>query len=410
MDTCHTIVFDLLRCAISKEQFVPKRDICSDWSAIYDIIHKNKLHGIIYPVVKNFQERLALPDDVYKKWQLQVLQRSAYQQRANRETLALLSAAHAQGIDALTFKGLALAQLYPFAETRFSGDCDILVSDEHCKRMERLMTERSYSCNKELSKQNVHIWLLPNTLLVELHLRLWEDFDNEHTAILHRLRLDAEETRLLTQQDGGRFYTLGHWQHLVYQIYHIVKHLTYKGIDIVHFSDITLFVNKHIQNIDMPLFWQAMRELGYDVFCEFFFRTCVQYLGMSPDALCPALASTPLALGDILAEILQVGIVQHGSKQADDASVTVYRSYYRSGKKSRFALFTQLIFPKPSELNSRYKYAQRCVVLLPVAWVHRAFVRLFGKKETNGSLSEQISGSMDIATRRLELLKDLRLM
>ena len=75
--------------------------------------------------------------------------------------------------------------------------------------------------------------------------------------------------------------TLGFTEHLIFQMFHIIKHFVVQGVGFRYFMDITLYINHYIKELDLQRFWNSMEELGYDKFCDVFFWCCNQCLGMT---------------------------------------------------------------------------------------------------------------------------------
>jgi hypothetical protein len=407
MTELQQFLFGLVQCALNPDAPLPSTPQDMDWGALYKLLRESKLHGVVYPVLARLPS--PPPPDVMGAWRTMVLRHAMKRSVTMHETKRLFEAAYARGLTPVLFKGEALAELYPDPLLRFSSDLDILVQESEKDAMADLLTELGYVLLED-PKQYVNSWTIPDKIFLEVHFVLWEDFNNETTEILDALDLAAPETRTKINLDGLDIETLGYAQHLIYQMYHIVKHMTFRGIELRHFVDTSLFVNRHCRDMDRDYFFRSMADLGYEYFVNVFFGICIHYFYMKPDALPPSVPVNEADEKALLASFLESAMVTVMDKASELASTSVYQMFYRgknpSGSKSR--LWLSMLFPSMDTLSARYDYAHKYPVLLPVAWVHRLFSRVFGREKDRGG--KLFSRGYEMADKRLALMKDLKLL
>lgn len=407
MTELQQFIFGLVRCALNPDEPVPDppRDI--DWIALYKLLRESKLHGVVYPVLARLST--PPPSDIMESWRTMVFSHVMKRAVTMHETRRLFAAAYARGLTPVLFKGEALAELYPDPVLRFSSDLDILAQLSEKKAIESLLTELGYTMLED-GKQYVTSWTIPNKIFLEVHFMLWEDFQNDTTRVLDSLDLTAPQTRTKINPGGIEIETLGYTQHLIYQIYHIVKHMTFRGIELRHFVDVSLFVNHHFADIDRDYFFRCMKELGYEYFVNVFFSICIHHFLMKPDALPLSIAVNQADEEALLASFLESAMVTVMDKASELASTSVYQMFYRSKTPSgsKLRLWISMLFPSMDTLSARYDYAHKHHILLPVAWVHRLFSRVFGREKDKGG--KLFSRGYELADKRLALMKDLRLL
>lgn len=346
-----------------------------DWPEIYSLLLRARLDGITYRTVSELPSALRPDSELLSYWKNQVLQKGVRQIMANQELKYVLTQARQHHINLIVFKGASLAALYPEPNMRFSSDSDLLVSSSQRSAAEDMLTQLGYTYYKEASKQYVPVYRIRSgnrCLSIELHERLWEDYTGKQVNLLASLRLDAPESLLYMDACNIPITTLGYEEHLVFQIFHIAKHFSLEGLRLSYLTDIVLYVNTYFSHIDFQRFQSIMKELKYDVFCDFLFKLGVTYLGMNSLALSDEYRDLPLN-EHVLEDLFMAGQTEEDPGQAW-ASTELIASYFTRNtavastpKKQTLRTF----FPAPGDLKDKFAYAKKCPLLLPLAWIHR---------------------------------------
>lgn len=351
----------------------------TDWTQQFDLLRRGKLHGIVYKTVSQLPDEHRPDQNLINAWKVDSFQKGFQQLAATQEVRHVLQAATKQGIYPVLFKGLALAALYPEPSMRFTSDADLFISEDQRPAMEELLITLGYTKAPGASKDHVPVYRI-NTdnrcLSIELHDCLWEDYTGAQAEILKSINFTNPETLLEVSPFGFPIRTLGHEEHLVYQVFHIAKHFAFEGLRLRFLTDITLFVNAYKNQIDFDHFWQSMDKLGYSSFCGALFKICSTYLGMTDSVLKPEHTALPIN-EQLIVDIVLAGKV--GEHQIENwASTHMLASYFMRDNKTSSGIKRKLeiFFPMPSELKDKFSYAKKCPILLPVAWIHRFFSAL----------------------------------
>ncbi len=381
-----------------------------DWDQTYHLLSKGKLTGITYNTVAKLPEDVKPESGFLARWKGQVFSRGMHQLMANGELSRVLSAATEKGLHPIPFKGILLSCLYPEPNMRFSCDADIYIDTSEKAEMETLLVSLGFTPNLEHSIEHVAVYQnfkSGHKLAIELHDCLWEDYVGPQTKVLESLKLTSPDTLIHTTACGISVCTLGHTQHLIYQIFHAAKHFAFDALPMRYLLDLTVFINAHYNHIDFPAFWDAMKKLSYDKFSHSLFQICVSYMGMNEGSLNPAYVSLPLN------ESLLVDLVDAGReldpKIGHWASKEAILPYFLRQNKigtTEFERKKSRYFPSAEELKDKFGYAKKCKLLLPVAWCHRfisAFIYVVRNKIQKRSTTTIFSN----ADYRLALLQDL---
>jgi len=409
MNPLYETIFTLTNAAIHPSSAKPVTSV-SDWVELLDLLRRGKLHGITYKTVSTLTETKTAPEGFLTAWKADTFRSGMKQLASTQELQHILKLAGEQNLTPVLFKGIVLADLYPEPSMRFSSDADIFIPVDQRPSMEQLLVSQGYVLIPGASKEHVPVYHINSgnrCLKIELHDCLWEDYTGTQADILESLQLTAPDTLLTLSPLGIPVLTLGHTEHLIYQIFHIAKHFAFEGLRLRFLTDLTLFINTYKSEIDFTRFWNTMELLGYSAFCDSLFRICNRYLEMSD---CVLSSKEDLPLNEaFLEDIVLAGKV--GDHQINNwASTDMLAAYFMRDNKASSGLKHKLeiFFPMPSALKDKFSYAKKCPLLLPIAWIHRFFSALRYSilcKKQNQSASDVLSN----AEYRLALMKSVGL-
>lgn len=369
----------------------------TDWEKVYELARTNSLIGVTYDVAK---AQSSLPEELRKKWDMFRFKIFVRQKKHFHMLIDLIHEIQDADIDYAIFKGIVIADCYPNPAYRPSSDSDILVDKRNTNAVCQMIERRGYIKNDEKTKANVFYYKHHESgHVIELHTSVYEDYEGKKIDMLRAADLESPSKRITVDIDGEKIRTLGHNEHLVYQMFHIIKHFMLEGANIRFFTDIALFVNRHIDELSVDYFWNMMDKLNYGFFCENFLAICVNYFGMNESFLN---GRKPKASKEVL-EAMIIDFIYKGDAaqlRNSDWQLIANLEPYFTGKlttvgKNKAKRIVHFLFPNGKELGQRYKYAKQNSIFLPVAWVHRClyktFWQLFKKKEYDYSAVQKMS-------------------
>lgn len=384
-----------------------------EWSQIYTFLLRGKLLGVTYRCVTQLPASIQPPENILSSWK-QLSFTKGFQQLISVSELArVIRTATDKNLHPIIFKGITLATLYPEPNMRFSSDSDIYIMPTERSSMEQLLLELGYTKNEKCSKEHVPVYQnfnAANKLTIELHDCLWEDYTGKQTDILEELHLIEPFSLINTCACNIPICTLGHTEHLIYQIFHVAKHFALDSLPLRYLVDLTLFVNNHSDQIDVKRFWNAMEQLNYTIFSNSLFTICSIHLGMKQEMLHPSLPSNEIN-DRLLTDIFTLGVTLPENLGHWASTTPIVPYFLRKNKiaitktqrtKSRF-------FPSADELNDNFSYAKKHRILLPIAWVHR-FINAFVYVIRNLKRKRSTSAILNNADYRLSLLQELEML
>lgn len=324
----------------------------------------------------------------------------------------VLSLAGQKGIPFIIFKGCVLAGLYPQYIQRSSCDTDIFVYDVYRQQAIDMLVEAGYVINEEHSKEQVCVLRyssFPHT--IELHTCLWEDYQGKRLDILESMNLTAKEKLITLETCGFQVMTLGYEEHLIYQLFHIIKHFSLEGIGVKYLADITLYVDAYGKYIDFEQFWDRLEQLDYAKFAHYLFAICIEFLGMDSSILENRQMEMGEELYEFMLDLFNGGVF--GGEKKDSWQIlgmmTPYFTGEKKGAKSRLTRKLAVIFPRARDLQDHYAYARKHPILLPVAWVHKA-VNYLIKYKQKGDDWYSAGEKLDVAEHRIDLMDKMGLL
>ncbi len=329
-----------------------------DINKVLEMAGAGMILPLIYPVLK----LIATNEDIEKLVRNQCIRQLVIYEEIRK----ILAEVNKEGLRFVIFKGPVLAQLYPQFLTRISSDTDILVEESQIAQAEKLLKELGYEKNEEHSKQSVLVYALANRHVVELHTRLWEDYNGKTISLLEAMKIDSIDTLRVTNCCGINLTTLGVNEQLIYLIFHMVKHFSFMGTDLKSLVDIALYVDYYIDEIDVDALWDRLRILEYDVFAINMFDICHKYFNMTERIysnkymIDKGIGESELRYENVdalIERMYQLGFLYDGENDTTVASSIAYQSWFdkdrRCGKIRTFICF---LFPGCNNLSHRYMY------------------------------------------------------
>ena len=400
----------LLRCAIRGEKV--NKEVFKQYEGIKcsKLVKRAKENGQSFLLNEVINEYVVYCGEEIKD--TQNLQYTIYEYEKYKCIRNVIKQAKDNNIPFVIFKGCVLADLYPNYIQRSSCDTDIYVDKEYRQQSIDMLVNCGYVINEEKSKGEVCVLKYDKfPHVIELHTCLWEDYNGRRLDILESMQLTDKDRLIEVEACGMKVTTLGYEEHLIYQLFHIIKHFSLEGIGVKYLADITLFVNAYGKYIEYDQFWDKLEKLDYAKFSHYLFAICVEFLGMDDSIL----NNRHMVIGDELLELmfdLFNGGVMTGSKKDSWQILGIMTPYFTGEKKAgknKFMRKMAVIFPRAKDLQDCYSYAKKLPILLPIAWVDRA-IKFFKRYYSPISNSYSTGEKLDVAEHRISLMNKMGLL
>lgn len=333
---------------------------------------KNSLSPFCYNGIMGWEPADTNATGILSQWKQEALLGTIGQMRKDKELLAVLNAFTENEIKYALFKGMVLSVLYPKPNIRYSSDSDIWVDETCFDKAHKLLTSMGFVKDEMHSKDCVFNYS-NQYLYIEMHKFLWEDYTGKKIDKIKELNWTDSNKFVKVSIGSSEYDALGYTEHLEFMFFHTIKHYVYSGFGIRHLVDVVVYVNKHIESIDIDKFWNDMETLGYSTFCLTALNACIKYLGMDK-RIVSGKSETP----DEFLEKFILAAIDSGTFGNPLVRVTKLDSFYDEGKKDSKTL--RSIFPPYKEMCLQFEMVRKCCLLLPIAWIYRLGCFAFNPK------------------------------
>ena len=208
-----------------------------------------------------------------------------YRHAAHETMKALFAEASRRGIRMAVIKGVVLEDCYPPDLIRNSWDIDLYIPDDQREAFNRIMQEQGMTLTSDIykSQQGVDVFCTPSGLKIEVHYIIFRMFSARQRRILRKRGYFSADCLMPCTAAGIDCVTMKPEAHLVYLLYHTIKHMLHHGLRYRMLTDLTLFVNRWGDAID----WTDLRALIRELRCirpvNALMCYCMRHLGMRED-------------------------------------------------------------------------------------------------------------------------------
>ena len=333
-----------------------------DWKKFNRLVEINSVSGIVGYVLQQADED-GVPDEIRRKYEDDFLSTITIATMRDEDMKSLIALLNKNGIDHLLFKGYIVKDLYTVPELRTYGDIDFAIRRESRGRCNALMRKSGYRLLDDwepvysYEKDNEHY---------EIHTELLDSNLNNNYDYQAYFRDFWKHTDHADQHS----YMLNPEYHLLYLLMHIAKHVYGSGAGIRMYLDIAFYLRAYRDKIDWEHFQHEVHTLRIDRFVNTVFTAVERWFEIeSPIAL---KSVDDAFMDEFLTFTLNGGVFGHNSKAAKLSQV---RQNSKGDSVKRADTLLKRAFPSVNTIKSRYTYLDGKSWLLPVAWVHRFFIK-----------------------------------
>ena len=309
--------------------------------------------------------------------------------------------------DICYIKGVTLARFYPVPDARVSGDTDILIKECDIKGISNYFTKQK--CMVETLKNGMHHFEIHHGTsgMLEVHVSLCRDFLN---TTLFKNMLTYNEPLIDISIENKIYKTLGINDGVNFITAHLIKHFLQEGIIFRQVLDLLLYMSYYVKEIDWDKYYKLWGDLGFLPFIKaiqgignkyfmFDFRNC-EFNKLSEK---------------ILTEIENGGMLQM-DKSERKIFVDTYLKLHNNLSKNDYIHLTKMnqyslkerLFPDIVSMQKRgYRYLKEKPYLIWVAWLHRLFTIVVGKRKKKTTIVD--SDVPATVQNRLNLFDDLKM-
>ena len=256
-------------------------------------------------------------------------------------------------IDFIPLKGVVVKTMYPKPEMRSMGDIDILIRECQYQNIKSILFKSGYT--ELYESDHEYAWKTPNGVFFELHKSLMP------TYFANFYEHFGEGWKLAIKTGEGSEFSFSPENEFLYLFTHFAKHYISGGIGIKHLID--LWIYKKQNNLNYKLIRDELSKLNLLEFYDNIEKVeNFWFYDEKPDEIVDFITDV----------IFKSGAYGTHNARVYGEVLRISRSE-NSNKVSKFRLFLRKAFPSYSVLYVKYKFLRNKKILLPVAWVVRAF-------------------------------------
>lgn len=312
-----------------------------------------------------------------------------------------------KNIKILVFKGIIFRNMYNNPDDRISSDEDILIKKEDYEKVKEFFLSEGFEF---IDKGEECAYFSKSTgLCIEVSTSL---FSHESKAYGHLNKLfeDVFEKSIKINIDKIDILTLSHEQHLIYIVFHNMKHFLTGGFGIRQVADFSKYIETYGEYINWEKFWSDLKDLNYDTFALNLIEISLKYLGFNNDKITYPDNITSfdelknsqkyyINSESLINDILDAGVFGASTMDRKHTALMTLDAVGDKKKSNRL----KAVFPNVNYLKDNYTYLQKYPILLPVAWGQRILSYL-KKNKTSSYIN-----TMELGKQRIELLKEYKI-
>ena len=313
-----------------------------------------------------------------------------------------------KNIKILVFKGIIFRNMYNNPDDRISSDEDILIKKEDYEKVKEFFLSEGFEF---IDKGEECAYFSKSTgLCIEVSTSL---FSHESKAYGHLNKLffeDVFEKSIKINIDKIDILTLSHEQHLIYIVFHNMKHFLTGGFGIRQVADFSKYIETYGEYINWEKFWSDLKDLNYDTFALNLIEISLKYLGFNNDKITYPDNITSfdelknsqkyyINSESLINDILDAGVFGASTMDRKHTALMTLDAVEDKKKSNRL----KAVFPNVNYLKENYTYLQKYPILLPVAWGQRILSYL-KKNKTSSYIN-----TMELGKQRIELLKEYKI-
>ena len=312
-----------------------------------------------------------------------------------------------KNIKILVFKGIIFRNMYNNPDDRISSDEDILIKKEDYEKVKEFFLSEGFEF---IDKGEECAYFSKSTgLCIEVSTSL---FSHESKAYGHLNKLfeDVFEKSIKINIDKIDILTLSHEQHLIYIVFHNMKHFLTGGFGIRQVADFSKYIETYGEYINWEKFWSDLKDLNYDTFALNLIEISLKYLGFNDDKITYPDNITSfdelknsqkyyINSESLINDILDAGVFGASTMDRKHTALMTLDAVEDKKKSNRL----KAVFPNVNYLKDNYTYLQKYPILLPVAWGQRILSYL-KKNKTSSYIN-----TLELGKQRIELLKEYKI-
>lgn len=284
-------------------------------------------------------------------------------------------------------KGVVVQHRYPTPELRTSGDIDVIIRKEDFEKAGELLAQHPAV---SVTEKNSEV-IAARAYGVELEMHNDADVGGHY----------FDDLFAIAEKESGYTYQLSDYDHLLYIICHLAKHLSYRGAGIRMLMDIDVMV-RSIPDFDIRRLYILCDNAGVRKTAEALLSLSAYWLHT------PVTATVDFHQEPQLLANFERVMLDGGSFGYEQNAIPVKYLENTSGSVfSSIRVLLKMAFPPRDYLKICYPYYQQHAWLYPVARMNRLWDGLLRKRRAAAGAIQQVASQGGTGEAQLALMKEL---
>lgn len=368
---------------------------------LFDIAAEQKVLPLAACAMLHGEEEAYSPD--IREHCLDALRNSASANMVRRQRiLQLIQEMKSAGFHLCVLKGLSVARLYAYPESREAIDTDLLIDPKQEKAIYAFLCQRDFTVKGRRATANDGICTHPKYGKIEIHTNLYPELTETAWKDFVAPKDLQSEPWIRIHEPDGSFNTLGHTDQLIFLTLHMVKHFVESGLSIRMMLDTALHFSRFHQEIDVQRFWHTMHALKCDGCVSAVLWIMIRYGGFRVTDFLGIGEVVPESMDGILRDLEMGGYM--GTKAMQERHESGMEYYRRMILNNRsFVQYwcymlswkvrsgSRNMIPSYQRLKEMYPFVEHYPFVAPAAWLFQ-MVRYPVSKIRAGVLRRDIRG------------------
>lgn len=350
-------------------------------------------HKVLPMILDCLSYNPGIPKEQLNKYKLLIKSSIFSQAIITEKHLQVYKAISNKNIFPIVVKGFICKNLYPKPELRISSDEDWVLADSDAQICENIINSIGLNPSETNLQSNYENTYVNNSgLRIDLHKSFFPT-ENKFYDSWNKIFDDFDNKSVFVECNGVKIKTLCPTYQLIYLILHALKHFLHSGVGIRQIGDIGLYAKYYYKEIQWETLISQLKRIKADKFAFAVFEICRNNLGIFDFIISPEFIDAE----PLLSDVLKAGIYGSSSQElCHSSTITI-----SAAEKNKYGM-VKWIFPSAERMSLKYRYVNKTVFLLPVAWIHRFFDYL---KEVRNTRNNNPFTSIKIGKERTKLLK-----
>lgn len=377
--TAEEILFCLLRNEICGTDLPKDFDLSDNIADLYRLSNRHDIAHLTGDAL--FRNKLISEGKAADFFRQRIVMAVYRYEKQAAELKRISDAFSAAGIEYIPLKGPVIRELYPEPWMRTSCDIDILIHEEDVEKATESLSEIGFETDGKKNYHDIHFYC--GDIHLELHFNICEN-KKQLDVGLSKVWDHAEKVGDYEYRESPEYFVFHHIAHMAY-------HFLAGGCGIRPFIDLRILKQKGFYSEEklLPLFKESNLIRFYRSVCKL---TDVWFFEGKHDDLTLQMEKYIISGG-----------VYGNADNANAAGAAESKGKRKYLLKAAFPPYKTMCIIYPSLVKRK--------LLLPFYYIHRVFIKTFGKdrKRVKAKIDSTMSQSKDNIKTVDELLKNLEL-